>query len=324
MRGPSKALRLGVITAAVLGAVAIPATAFAASPTETLRALAGTTAAGMHARLTGAENSPHPSHDRGQGGPHGQPAEEHLAQLVASLNISVDTLKAAIEATRVELKDQKPGAPADRNAFEDKYLTTLAGKLNVSVDALKTAMEQNRPQRPERKDGDDRRDRNERRSGHFEAFAMALGVTPDALKTAMEAAGAETRPATKPADEAARQAQQQAYIAALAAKLNLTVEKVTAALEQTKPTPPPQREQRAKPTAAEQKAMLQPRLAAMVQSGKLTQAQADQILADIDAGKPVFEVLKQYMPQLGAPNRDQNRDHVPGKPGVHKQHRAGA
>ena len=107
-------------------------------------------------------------------------------------------------------------------------------------------------------------------------------------------------------DETARKAHEQAFVASLAAKLNLPVAQVQAAIEKAKPAPP------AKPTAAEQKAMLALRLAEMVKSGKLTQAQADQILADIDAGKPVFEVLKQFMPQLGGPQ------HAPGDHGPQK------
>ncbi|MDA0302163.1 MAG: hypothetical protein O2822_06515, partial [Chloroflexi bacterium] len=55
----------------------------------------------------------------------------------------------------------------------------------------------------------------------------------------------------------------------------------------------------ARPTAEQQRTMLEPRVTQMVASGKVTQAQADQILADLDAGKPAFEALKQVMPGLG-------------------------
>ena len=42
----------------------------------------------------------------------------------------------------------------------------------------------------------------------------------------------------------------------------------------------------------------------------MTQAQADQILADFDAGKPVMDALKQFLPQGG--------DHRgPSGPGQH-------
>ncbi|MEI6137503.1 MAG: hypothetical protein WCQ48_08880, partial [Chloroflexota bacterium] len=215
--------------------------------------------------------------------------------------------------TRTELAAQKPTTPADRKAFEALYATTLAAKLNVTVDALKAAEQANRPKLPE---GGPKGPHGPGRPGgpergmeqHLNALATALGVTPDALKTAMKAARDETKPTTKPADEAARKAHEQAFVASLAAKLNLPVAQVQAAIEKAKPAPP------AKPTAAEQKAMLAPRLAEMVKSGKLTQAQADQILADIDAGKPVFEVLKQFMPQLGGPQHAPS-DHGPKQGG---------
>ena len=90
-------------------------------------------------------------------------------------------------------------------------------------------------------------------------------------------------------DEAARTAHQQAVMAAFAAKLNVSVAQVQAAIEAAKP---------AKPTTAEQRTTLSTRLGQMVTNGKLTQAQADKILADFDAGKPVMEILKQFMPQL--------------------------
>ena len=253
MAGQSKALRIGIIAAAVVGTVAIPATAFAASATDFGTHSMASTSAAIHAQQDNDEDYAGPADGRG-----GPQAEAHL--------------------------------------------TTLAAKLNISVDVLKKAMEANRPQHAKRADGVQRHDG----STHLQTLATALGVTPEALKAATQAAREATKPTTKPTtrpDEATRQAHEQAYIAALAAKLNLSVDKVKAAIEQTKPTPP------AKPTTAQQKAMIAPRLAEMVKSGKLTQVQADKILADIDAGKPVFEVLKQFMPQLGG------GDHRPGQKG---------
>ena len=294
MAGQSKALRIGVITAAVVGTIAIPATALAANASGVdLRNIAGATIAGQ-------------LHAAGQAGDSQDAArvDKHLEALAKSLNITVDQLKAATTATRTELGTQKPATPADRKALDDKYQTTLAAKLGITVDALKAAEQASRPTgapKGERPAGPGRPGpRGGEMKDHAQALATALGVTPEALKTATEAARTETKPTTKPADEAARKAHEQAFVAALAAKLNLPVEKVQAALDASKP---------AKPTAAEQKAMIQPRLAQMVAAGKLTQAQADQILADIDAGKPVFEILKQFMPQLGG------GQHAPGGPG---------
>ncbi|MFA7250183.1 MAG: hypothetical protein WC273_11190 [Dehalococcoidia bacterium] len=273
----------------MVGTVAIPATALAANASGVdVRSLAG---AAINGQMRGGGDhglaeSAAPAH----GGPMGPRADAHLAALAASLNVSVDTLKAAMQAARAEVQGDQPKSPADRQAFMDKYQAALAAKLNITVDALKAAEAANRPA-PSL--GPRQGPRQGAPGQHLEGLATALGVTPDALKAAWQAAATETKPATKPADAAAREAHRQAFVASLAAKLNLPVDKVTAALQQAKPTPP------AKPTAAELRAMLAPRLAQMVQNGRITQAQADQILADIDAGKPVFEVLKQFMPQLG-------------------------
>ena len=308
MTNTSKILRIGVITAAVVGAVSIPATAFAANGTGLGMGTTSGWPMGIH-QAGNAEDSAHPSHDRGRGGMQGQRAEEHLAKLAASLNVSVETLKAAILATRTELKDQKPATPNDRKGFEEKYLTTLAAKLNVSVDVLKQAMEANRPERPQaRPEG-----RPERRGPqqHQQALATALGVTPEALKAAMVQAREATKPTTKPVDAAARHAHRDAYIAALAARLNVSVDAVKAALEQGKPAKPGKA---TKPVAADHRAMLQQGLAQMVANGRITQAQADQILADLDAGKPVGEVLKQFMPQRGGgDHRDGGDDRESGR-----------
>ena len=188
----NKALRIGAITAAVVGAVALPATAFAASGhgngiLERAGAMTGISAVQSHGQVDFA--------GPGQRGP-GAKMDEHLTKLAASLNVSVDTLKAAMEATRAELKDQKPATPADAKAFAEKHLTVLAGKLNVSVDALKAAMEANRPAKPEgkRPGGDAKRLGGQNQ----QALATALGVTPEALTTAMKAAREETKPATAP------------------------------------------------------------------------------------------------------------------------------
>ena len=297
MADQNKALRIGAITAAVVGAIAIPATAFAASGygngiVERAGAVTGIAGMQTHGRTADFAGPGH------RGGPGGAQSDEQLAKLAASLNVSVDALKTALEETRAELQAQKPATPADRKAMAEQHLTILAGKLNVTVDALKAAMEANRPARPEGAGPGQHGPKGDRRGGpeggqRLESLATALGVTPEALKAAMQAAREETKPTTRPADREAAQAQHDAYIAALAAKLNVSVDQLNAAMEANHPAKP------AKPTAAEQRSMLEPRLAAMVTSGKITQDQANQILADLDAGKPVFEVLRQFMPQLG-------------------------
>lgn len=293
----NKALRIGVIAAAVVGTVAIPATAFAATSGAGLPSFAAATAA-VQAQAN------HVVDIDGQVGPGrrgGEKADAGLTKLAASLNVSVDALKTAMKAAREETKPATPPTTkpdeATRTAHQDAYLASLAGKLGVSVDALKTALEANKPARPEGGPGKPGgHPAGHDHGNHLGTLATALGKTPAEVEAAMKAAREATKPATKPStkpDEATRKAQQEAYLTAFAGKLGVSVDALKSATEASKPAAP------AKPTTAEMKAMIQPRLAQMVTAKKLTQAQADQILADIDAGKPVFEILKQYMPQLG-------------------------
>lgn len=291
MTGTGKALRVGVITAAVVGTVGIPATVFASSATGLhIGSFVGSS---MVRQVVDGDSAEHPAHQRGFRAD--AEAGVHLEGLAASLGVSVDVLQAAIVETRTELAAQRPERPEDREAFHDLYLATLAAKLNVTVDALQAAQEENRPERPTRPE------RSERPRGpalgigaHLEAVATALGVTPEALQAAVQAARESTKPDARPEDEAAREALRATFVATLAANLGLSVEQVQAALDAAQPAGQPER-----PTTEEQRAMLEPRLALMVESGKLTQAQADQILADLEAGKPVFEVLRQFLPRLG-------------------------
>ena len=285
----NKALRIGAITAAVLGTVAIPATAFAATSSgHSILA----TAAGIHAQQQSGDSKDFAGPaDRGPRG------AEHLAALATALNTTPEALKAAIKAAHEETKPAtRPTTEAERQAQRLKYETALAAKLNVTVDALKAALEANKPAHGPGGKG-------ERRGPGLAKLATALNTTPEGLEAAMKAAREETKPATKPTTDAEREAQRAKFEAALAAKLNVTVDQLKAALEANKPARP------AKPTTAEMKAMIQPRLTQMVSKGTITQAQADQILADIDAGKPVFEVLKQFMPKLGGDHKG------PGGPG---------
>ena len=138
----NKVLRIGVIAAAVVGTVAIPATAFAATSGTGLPSFAATTAA-----IQAPAN--HVVDIDGQAGPGqrggGAKAEAGLTKLVASLNDSVDAFKEAMKAAREETKPAtKPATKPDeatRQAHQDAFLASFAGKLGISVDALKAAME---------------------------------------------------------------------------------------------------------------------------------------------------------------------------------------
>lgn len=296
----NKALRVSAIAAAVVGTVAIPATAFAA--TSSGHDVLSDAVSAVRGQMPGARdhNVAGPAHGRGEAG-------AHFEALATALGTTPDALKAAMKAALEETKPAaRPTTDEERQALRTAYETALAAKLNVTVDALKAAFEANKPQvGPGPRGGfGDRRGGKEGGPG-IAALATALNTTPDALQAAMKAAREETKPATRPATDAERQAQHDAYLAALAGNLNVTVDALKTALEANKPQRP------AMPTAEEQRAHLQERLAQMVTNGMITQAQADQILADLDAGKPVIEVLRQFLPQLGE-GRGPGGQHGPG------------
>ncbi len=83
----SKALRIGVITAAVVGTVAIPATALAANSSGVGMHTFTGASANVEGRARGSEHFAGPAHGRG-----GAPGEAHLTALAASLSVTADAL----------------------------------------------------------------------------------------------------------------------------------------------------------------------------------------------------------------------------------------
>ncbi|MDA0301911.1 MAG: hypothetical protein O2822_05235, partial [Chloroflexi bacterium] len=103
MTEQNKALRIGIITAAVVGAVAIPATALAANSTGIGMHTRAETSAALHAQVHAGQDFAGPA--RGRGGQSG----EHLTALATALGTTPEALKEAMQAAREETKpDTKP------------------------------------------------------------------------------------------------------------------------------------------------------------------------------------------------------------------------
>lgn len=116
-----------------------------------------------------------------------------------------------------------------------------------------------------------------------EEVAATLGVTVEdlraAARTVREALKPAERPETPPTEEE-RAAKQAEFQAALAAELGVSPDALAAAIEAAKPT-----DEEIAAKQAERLAAVEERLATAVDEGRLTQAQADQILAQVESGE---------------------------------------
>lgn len=265
--GKQQALRVGLATAAMIGIAAVPTAVM-------------------------ASNNAGASHDAdpliaGQAAPRA----DHLTALATALGVTPDALKAAMTAARTSVGKPDAGTFKDkaaRDAYEAKYVAALAANLKLDVAKVQAALDAQKPQPgQEGKHGPGQQGEHRGPGGpggplgtaYLDKVASAVGVTTDALKAAMTAARTSVGkpdPGTLK-DEAGRQAFEQKVLAVVAANLNVDAAKLQAAMQAARPDPAT--------VKTDMRAHLATKLAADVASGKITQAQADKILADFDAGK---------------------------------------
>lgn len=285
MNGKTKILT-GLTAIAVVGSAAGP---FVASAQQS--GTPGTTAAATA-----------PEH----GGPRGGTA------LATALGITPEALKTAMVTARAatpKLTADQMKDKAAREANQTAYQAALATSLGISVEKLQAAQTSVKPAPGDRK-GPSGPGHGELRAVGNEALAKALGIDV-AMLTAAEKAGRESlpkpafTPGTRP-DKAALDALKVQHTTALAAKLGISVGALNAAQAKVK----------AEFDAAHQARetqMLATVLAKAVTDGKITQAKADEIKAQVaqggDAAKAARETLRTL---LGGGDRPQRG---PGGPG---------
>jgi hypothetical protein len=239
---------VGAVSVVAAGVLAIPALASA-----------GVMPSGGTAATTAlpAQGAPSEGEDCGFGGHFGHRGHRgpHVGQLAETLGVEVEDLRTAMLAVR----DVDGDGTLDRDAFEshDEFVAALAAELGISVEALAGALPDPAEQAAER----------------LQPAADTLGIDVDTLQSAMEAvrgAGGEHEPG--------------AFIAALAAELGVDVETLQEAL----PGPGGRRHGRpfrGAPFGGDIET-LEARLADAVESGRITQERADEILAAAESGDP--------------------------------------
>ena len=181
-------------------------------------------------------------------------------------------IKAAIEATPKPASDDKKD-PAAREAYRTAFEANLAAGLGLTVEQLHTAIKASRTATVERVEHENILGRK---------LADALNITPDALAEAVKAARAAVPPLTgeQQRDSAVREAYAAAVEAAIAQHLGITLEAFNAAQAAAK-TETGERREAAKEKAQEHFLQVLNRL---VGAGVITQAQADEILAQYNLG----------------------------------------
>ncbi len=285
MIGKTKILT-GLAAIAVVGSAAVP---FVASAQQS--GTPGTTTAATA-----------PEH----GGPRGGTA------LATALGITPEALKAAMETARAatpKLTADQMKDKAAREANQTAYQAALATSLGISAEKLQAAQTSVKPAPGDRK-GPGGHGPGEVRAFGNEALAKALGIDVATL-TAAEKAVRESlpkpafTPGTRP-DKAALDALKVQHTTALAAKLGISVDALNAAQAKVK----------AEFDAAHQARetqMLATVLAKAVTDGKITQAKADEIKAQVAQGGAAAKAARETLRTLlGGGDRPQRG---PGGPG---------
>ena len=253
------------------------------------------------AQQSGTPGTTTPATAPEHGGPRG-------TALATALGVTPEALKAAMEAARTatpKLTAEQAKDKTARDANHAAYQAALAKNLGITVEKLQTAQTSIAPAPDDRKGhGGPGHGPGGIRGAGNEALAKALGIDVATL-TAAEKAVREAlpkpafTPGTRP-DQAALDALRAQHTAALAAKLGISVDALNAAQAKVKAEFEAAHQARATE-------MLANVLAKAVTDGKITQAKADEIKAQVaqggDAAKAARETLRTLLGGADRPQR---------------------
>lgn len=254
------------------------------------------------AQQTGTQTPPAtaPAH----GGRHGE-------ALATALGVTPGALANAIEAARAAVPKPAPGQaadPATREANRAAFEAALAGNLGITVETLQAALQSVAPggahHGPKGPGGPHGPGPGIR--GGNEALAKALGIDVATLRAAEKAVRESLpkpafTPGTRP-DSATIEALKAKHEAALAAQLGISVD----ALKAAQATVRAEFEARHEAKAQE---LFERLLARAVETGKITQAKADELKAQFNQGG---DEAKAAMRALHEAAGTPGRQHRPG------------
>lgn len=291
MIGKTKILT-GLAAVAVIGSAAVP---FVAS-----------------AQQSGTPSQTAPATTPDHGGPRGTALATTLGVTPEALAKAMEAARAATPKLTLEQMRDKTARDADRAAFE----TALATNLGITVEKLQAAEQSLMPA-----GGAHRGPGGPERAGGMhgpanEALAKALGIDVATL-TAAEQSVRESLPKPTPGtrpDKAAIEALMAQHTAALAEKLGISVDALRAAQTKVRDDAKAQHEGR-------EQQMLATVLAKAVTDGKITQAKADELKAEIAKGGDAAQAARESLKTLlGVPARPQRGPGGFGGPGGHPGH----
>ncbi len=232
------------------------------------------------------------------GGPRGTALATALGVTPEALTQAMEAARAATPRLTVEQMRDKTAREANHAAFEAE----LAKSLGITVETLQAAEKSALPSGGERKGPGGPGNHGGPGGMHGaanEALAQALGIDVATL-TAAEQAVRESMPKPTPGtrpDKAAMDALMAQHQAALADKLGISVDALKAAQTKVRADAEAQHQGRAQE-------MLSTVLAKAVADGKITQAQADELKAQIAAGGDAAKAARESLRTLlGSPDR---------------------
>jgi hypothetical protein len=171
---------------------------------------------------SGTQTGKQGGHGPKRGGPL---SSAQLSKIAASLGVTTDALKAALDANR----PARPSGDGPKGGPQ-QFASDLASALGVDTSAVKTILDANRPARPASRPAPGTKPAKPDTTALVAALSSGLNLDEATVQAAFDKLEASHR-----ADETARHA---AMYAALAKSLNVSSDAVKAAFEAALPAPP--------------------------------------------------------------------------------------